>query len=43
MTIVGSVLENMDMERLISEIGREVAERIRQKGETMQSVEEVAQ
>lgn len=42
MTIVGSVLENMDMERLISEIGREVAERIKQKGESMQSVEEVA-
>ncbi|ORY24573.1 hypothetical protein BCR39DRAFT_546539 [Naematelia encephala] len=43
MTIVGSVLENMDMERLISEIGTEVAQRIRQKGENMQSVEEVAQ
>lgn len=43
MTIVGSVLENMDMERLISEIGREVADRIKEKGETMQSVEEVAQ
>ncbi|WVR06663.1 hypothetical protein IAU60_003695 [Kwoniella sp. DSM 27419] len=43
MTIVGSVLENMDMERLITEIGMEVAQRIRQKGETMQSVEEVAQ
>ncbi|ORX37059.1 hypothetical protein BD324DRAFT_624638 [Kockovaella imperatae] len=43
MTIVGSVLENMDMERLIQEIGQEVAQRVRQKGETMQSVEEVAQ
>lgn len=58
MTIVGSVLENMDMERLIAgrfcsyiarapeltaEIGREVAERIKEKGESMQSVEEVAQ
>lgn len=61
MTIVGSVLENMDMERLIegmlegdapalmpsladqAEIGYEVAQRIRQKGESMQSVEEVAQ
>jgi hypothetical protein len=57
MTIVGSVLENLDMERLItgssnarplngslpSEIGYEVAQRIRQKGETLQSVEEVAQ
>jgi Mg-chelatase subunit ChlD len=43
MTIVGSVLENMDMERLIGEIGREVAERIKEKGETLQSVEEVAQ
>ncbi|OCF37322.1 hypothetical protein I317_06507 [Kwoniella heveanensis CBS 569] len=43
MTIVGSVLENMDMERLIAEIGVEVAQRIRQKGETMESVEEVAQ
>ncbi|WOO78082.1 Alpha-protein kinase vwkA [Vanrija pseudolonga] len=43
MTIVGSVLENMDMERLISEIGREVAERIKEKGENLQSVEEVAQ
>lgn len=43
MTIVGSVLENMDMERLIGEIGREVADRIKEKGETMQSVEEVAQ
>ncbi|WWC62967.1 uncharacterized protein I303_105565 [Kwoniella dejecticola CBS 10117] len=42
-TIVGSVLENMDMERLIAEIGVEVAQRIRQKGETMESVEEVAQ
>ncbi|KAK4685395.1 hypothetical protein P7C73_g4754, partial [Tremellales sp. Uapishka_1] len=42
MTIVGSVLENMDMERLISEIGSEVAKRIKEKGETMQSVEEVA-
>ncbi|WVW85094.1 hypothetical protein I302_107131 [Kwoniella bestiolae CBS 10118] len=42
-TIVGSVLENMDMERLIGEIGVEVAQRIRQKGETMESVEEVAQ
>ena len=59
MTIVGSVLENMDMERLITgefieswngqaiadkaEIGYEVAQRIKQKGESMQSVEEVAQ
>ncbi|OWZ26854.1 hypothetical protein C347_06501 [Cryptococcus neoformans AD2-60a] len=43
MTIVGSVLENMDMERLIAEIGVEVAQRIKQKGESMQSVEEVAQ
>jgi len=43
MTIVGSVLENMDMERLISEIGSEVAQRIRQKGESIESVEEVAQ
>ncbi|KAI9634646.1 uncharacterized protein MKK02DRAFT_37526 [Dioszegia hungarica] len=43
MTIVGSVLENMDMERLIGEIGTQVAQRIREKGETMQSVEEVAQ
>lgn len=43
MTIVGSVLENMDMERLITEIGVEVAQRIKQKGESMQSVEEVAQ
>ena len=59
MTIVGSVLENMDMERLISgdftptavgseklmqeEIGVEVAQRIKQKGESMESVEEVAQ
>lgn len=62
MTIVGSVLENMDVERLIAgalclgylssvpslttpppEIGREVADRIKEKGETMQSVEEVAQ
>ncbi|BEI86274.1 hypothetical protein CcaverHIS002_0605610 [Cutaneotrichosporon cavernicola] len=43
MTIVGSVLENMDMERLIGEIGREVAERIKEKGESLQSVEEVAQ
>ncbi|CAK9784954.1 hypothetical protein CC85DRAFT_243105 [Cutaneotrichosporon oleaginosum] len=43
MTIVGSVLENMDMERLIAEIGREVAQRIKEKGETLQSVEEVAQ
>jgi hypothetical protein len=59
-TIVGSVLENMDMERLITgelngphsplrnkltmiEIGYEVAQRIKQKGESMQSVEEVAQ
>lgn len=60
MTIVGSVLENMDMERLIGgtstflhpdtrsadhlnlEIGREVAERITEKGQSMQSVEEVA-
>ncbi|KAK8858916.1 hypothetical protein IAR55_003147 [Kwoniella newhampshirensis] len=43
MTIVGSVLENMDMERLIGEIGVEVAQRIRQKGESIESVEEVAQ
>lgn len=60
MTIVGSVLENMDMERLIAgeaipnsrykgrctdvlEIGTQVAQRIKEKGETMQSVEEVAQ
>ncbi|WVN85695.1 uncharacterized protein L203_100844 [Cryptococcus depauperatus CBS 7841] len=43
MTIVGSVLENMDMERLIAEIGIEVAQRIKQKGESIQSVEEVAQ
>jgi hypothetical protein len=58
MTIVGSVLENMDMERLISgesgqsspidipestEIGSEVAQRIQSKGESLQSVEEVAQ
>lgn len=43
MTIVGSVLENMDMERLIAEIGVEVAQRIKQKGESMQSLEEVAQ
>lgn len=58
MTIVGSVLENMDMERLVAgeydytgsrpsaltvEIGNEVAQRVRSKGETMQSVEEVAQ
>lgn len=43
MTIVGSVLENMDMERLITEIGVEVAQRIKQKGESMESVEEVAQ
>lgn len=43
MTIVGSVSENMDMERLIQEIGSEVALRIRSKGESMQSVEEVAQ
>lgn len=43
MTIVGSVLENMDMERLIAEIGVEVAQRIKQKGESMESVEEVAQ
>ncbi|WVQ84234.1 hypothetical protein IAT38_006386 [Cryptococcus sp. DSM 104549] len=42
MTIVGSVLENMDMERLIAEIGMEVAQRIRQKGESLESVEEVA-
>ncbi|WRT66726.1 uncharacterized protein IL334_003689 [Kwoniella shivajii] len=42
-TIVGSVLENLDMERLIGEIGVEVAQRIRQKGESMESVEEVAQ
>ncbi|WWD18808.1 hypothetical protein CI109_103263 [Kwoniella shandongensis] len=42
-TIVGSVLENMDMERLIEEIGSEVAQRIRQKGESIESVEEVAQ
>ncbi|KAL7420446.1 hypothetical protein Q5752_004396 [Cryptotrichosporon argae] len=42
MTIVGSVLENMDMERLIEEIGREVAQRIKEKGQSMQSVEEVA-
>ncbi|ODN93571.1 hypothetical protein L198_05438 [Cryptococcus wingfieldii CBS 7118] len=43
MTIVGSVLENMDMERLITEIGMEVAQRIKEKGESMESVEEVAQ
>ncbi|EIW67625.1 hypothetical protein TREMEDRAFT_64216 [Tremella mesenterica DSM 1558] len=43
MTIVGSVLENMDMERLIEEVGAEVAQRVRMRGETMESVEQVAQ
>lgn len=44
MTIVGIVLENLDLQRVIEEIGHDVAARIREMGETtLESVEEVAQ
>lgn len=43
LTIVGVVLENLEMERIVQEIGAEVAARIKQKGESFESVEEVAQ
>ena len=43
MAITASVLENIEMEKLHAELGAEVAARIKQKGESFESVEEVAQ